>query len=146
MVPAFSFTNVNAGARNCCALGNHCVPLVNHCVESVQHCEEDESLSSILYSYSAMGFHWYFNPVKSGSKFTKYPSLAILLCSCVSKVVWWNAGCIVPARWWLLTVLHLARLTFYFFKGIGCAFVTNSVVSQIPITDMCTECHLIGGS
>lgn len=57
MVPAFSFTNVNAGARNCCALGNHCVPLVNHCVESVQHCEEDESLSSILYSYSAMGFH-----------------------------------------------------------------------------------------
>lgn len=85
------FTQADAGARNCSAPGNHCVPLVNPCVESVQHCEEEEILSSILCSSSAMGFHWYFNPVKSGSKFTKckLSYFAVFLCKQGGAVKCW---------------------------------------------------------
>lgn len=137
----FPFTHLNAGASsNCCAPGNHRVPHANYHVESVQLCEVDKTLTSVLCSYSARRGHpWYVNLVKSGPKYTKYTSLAVLLCSCVKRVVEWNTGYIVPDGWLVLTGLPLARLTFYFFKGIGCAFTTNCAVSRIPIKCMCVN-------
>lgn len=85
----FLFHNVNAGGRHCCAPCMHWVPLTNGHIESVQDCEVGGILTSILTtklcSYSPQRWrHQYLNPGKSGCK---SPCLAILLCSCVNRMV-----------------------------------------------------------